>query len=68
MGMHASPPTYSSCTTLCRADLHGQVSLELAEPYYLYGKALLELSRSNSSILGSGIPGELNTISQSLPH
>lgn len=40
-----------------RASVHGQVSLELAEPYYLYGKALLELARGNSSVLGSGIPG-----------
>ena len=28
-----------------RAEAHGQVARELAEPYYLYGKALLELAR-----------------------
>lgn len=32
--------------------------MELAEPYYLYGKALLELARGSSSVLGSAIPGE----------
>ena len=42
---------------VCRAAAHGQVADELAEPYYLYGKALLELSRGTSSVLGSGIPG-----------
>lgn len=44
-------------TCMCRAAAHGQVAVELAEPYYLYGKALLELSRGSSSVLGSGIPG-----------
>lgn len=28
-----------------RAEEYGQLARELAEPYYLYGKALLELSR-----------------------
>ena len=28
-----------------RAEEHGQLARELAEPYYLYGKALLEVSR-----------------------
>lgn len=43
---------------LLSASAHGQVSVELAEPYYLYGKALLDLARGNSSVLGSAIPGE----------
>ena len=42
---------------LLSASAHGQVSVELAEPYYLYGKALLDLARGNS-VLGSAIPGE----------
>ena len=48
-------------TVVCvyRAAVHGQLSKELAEPYYLYGKALLELARAESTVLGSGIPGEL---------
>ncbi len=41
----------------CRAEEYGQTAPELAEPYYLYGKALLELARSQSTVLGSGIPG-----------
>ena len=40
-----------------RADEFGQLSQELAEPYYLYGKALLELARMENTVLGSGIPG-----------
>ncbi|XP_064385963.1 histone-binding protein N1/N2-like isoform X2 [Halichondria panicea] len=38
------------------AEEYGQTAPELAEPYYLYGKALLELARSQSTVLGSGIP------------
>lgn len=45
--------------SLHSASAHGQVCVELAEPYYLYGKALLELARSSSSVLGSAIPGQL---------
>ena len=41
-----------------RSDQFGQLAKELAEPYYLYGKALLELARAESTVLGSGIPGE----------
>ena len=41
----------------CRAGLYGQVSKELAEPYYLYGRALLELSRGKNAMFGAGIPG-----------
>ena len=29
----------------CRAGVHGQVAKELAEPYYLYGRALLDVAR-----------------------
>ena len=44
---------------LHRAEEHGQVSIELAEPYYLYGMALLEVARQKSGVFGHGIPGEL---------
>lgn len=37
--------------------VHGDLAEELAEPYYLYGKALIELARSESTLLGTGIPG-----------
>ncbi len=43
---------------LTRAEEHGQVSKELAEPYYLYGRALLELAREKSAMFGKAIPGE----------
>lgn len=36
---------HARVTPLCRAAVHGQVATELAEPYYLYGRALLELAR-----------------------
>jgi len=35
----------SSIILVFRAEEYGQLARELAEPYYLYGKALLELSR-----------------------
>lgn len=43
-----------ACSLL--ADQFGQLSKELAEPYYLYGKALLECARMENTVLGSGIP------------
>lgn len=36
---------------------HGDGTDELAEPYLLYGKALLGLAREESNILGSAVPG-----------
>lgn len=39
---------------------------ELAEPYYLYGKALLELARAQSTVLGAGVPGNVATYIQTL--
>jgi hypothetical protein len=40
----------------CRAEIHGQTGKELAEPYFLYGKALLEVGRQESGVLGAGVP------------
>lgn len=34
------------------------MSREVAEPYYLYGRALLEVAREKSAVFGEGIPGE----------
>ena len=43
------------------ADKCGQLSKELAEPYYLYGKALLECARMESNVLGPGMLSERET-------
>jgi tetratricopeptide (TPR) repeat protein len=40
------------------AEIHGQTGKELAEPYFLYGKALLEVGRQESGVLGAGVPTE----------
>lgn len=37
--------------------MFGDLAVELAEPYYLYGKALIEVARRDSSLLGTAIPG-----------
>lgn len=52
---------------LCRAETHGQVSKELAEPYYLYGRALLDLAREKSAMFGKGIPGMAKRLSVLMP-
>ena len=49
---------YAFLCVSIRAEEHGQVSRELAEPYYLYGRALLELAREKSAMFGKAIPGE----------
>ncbi len=41
----------------CRSEKHGQVNKELAEPYYLYGRALLEVAREKNTVFGQGVPG-----------
>ncbi|XP_058796247.1 histone-binding protein N1/N2 [Phymastichus coffea] len=38
------------------ANQHGEMADELAEPYVLYGKALLFLAREEAGILGTGVP------------
>lgn len=40
------------------AKTHGDTADECAEAYLWYGKALLGLSREESGVLGSGIPGD----------
>lgn len=39
------------------ANQHGEMADELAEPYLLYGKALLFLAREEAGVLGTGVPG-----------
>ena len=34
------------------------MSRELAEPYYLYGRALLEVARERNTVFGEGVPGK----------
>ncbi|XP_066587943.1 protein HGV2 [Prorops nasuta] len=36
---------------------HGDIATELAEPYVLYGRALLGLAREEAGVLGEGVPG-----------
>ena len=48
------------------SEAHGDMAVELAEPYYLYGKALIEMARSESTLLGTGIPGTVKSRGQPL--
>lgn len=36
---------------------HGEEADELAEPYYYYGRALLELARLENGVLGNALDG-----------
>merc|ERR1719347_1186610 len=50
----------SSCEIF--AKVKGETAHECAEPYFYYGKALLEMSRMESSVLGNALEGvDLNT-------
>lgn len=40
-----------------RATKHDQMADEMAEPYFLYGKALLEVARQEAGVLGTAVPG-----------
>ena len=40
---------------------HGEMADELGEPFLLYGRALLCLSREEAGVLGSGVPGTENS-------
>ena len=39
------------------AGKHGEMADEVAEPYLVYGRALLFLAREESGVLGTGVPG-----------
>lgn len=39
------------------ANQHGEMADELGEPFLLYGRALLCLSREETGVLGTGVPG-----------
>ena len=40
-----------------RATKHDQMADEMAEPYFLYGKSLLEIARQEADFLGTAVPG-----------
>lgn len=49
---HVSP----ALSRACRVEQHGELGFECAEPYTLYGKALLNLAVTKSAVLGGGAP------------
>ena len=52
--VHAIPDAVSNCSKACEimAKHKGEMATECAEAYFYYGKALLELSRVESGVLG----------------
>merc|ERR1719260_674401 len=64
--VHAIPDAVSNCSKACEimAKHKGEMANECAEAYFYYGKALLELSRVESGVLGNALDGvnmETNT-------
>merc|ERR1712108_114673 len=59
MGVHAIPDAVSNCSKACEimAKHKGEMGGECAEAYFYYGKALLELSRVESGVLGNALDG-----------
>jgi len=57
--VYAIPDAVSNCSKACEmiAKLKGEMSKEAAEAYLYYGKALLELSRVESGVLGNALDG-----------
>merc|ERR1711934_108746 len=57
--VHAVPDAVSNCSKACEimAKQKGEMAAECAEAYFYYGKALLELSRVESGVLGSALDG-----------
>jgi len=57
--VHAIPDAVSNCSKACEimAKHKGEMSTECAEAYFYYGKALLELSRVESGVLGNALDG-----------
>merc|ERR1712212_1232703 len=57
--VHAVPDAVSNCSKACEimAKHKGEMSKEAAEAYLYYGKALLELSRVESGVLGNALDG-----------
>jgi len=57
--VHAIPDAVSNCSKACEimAKHKGEMAGECAEAYFYYGKALLELSRVESGVLGNALDG-----------
>jgi len=57
--VYAIPDAVSNCSKACEmmAKQKGEMSTEAAEAYLYYGKALLELSRVESGVLGNALDG-----------
>merc|ERR1712212_718923 len=57
--VHAIPGAVSNCSKACEimAKHKGEMAAECAEAYFYYGKALLELSRVESGVLGNALDG-----------
>merc|ERR1711971_86247 len=57
--VHAIPDAVSNCSKACEimAKHKGEMATECAEAYFYYGKALLELSRVESGVLGNALDG-----------
>merc|ERR1711990_316505 len=57
--VHTIPDAVSNCSKACEimAKHKGEMAAECAEAYFYYGKALLELSRVESGVLGNALDG-----------
>merc|ERR1711962_1591799 len=57
--VHAIPDAVSNCSKACEMMVKekGEMATECAEAYFYYGKALLELSRVESGVLGNALHG-----------
>ena len=57
--VHAIPDAVSNCSKACEMMVKhkGEMAADCAEAYFYYGKALLELSRVESGVLGNALDG-----------
>merc|ERR1712025_493955 len=57
--VHAIPDAVANCSKACEIMVKhkGEMAAECAEAYFYYGKALLELSRVESGVLGNALDG-----------
>merc|ERR1712121_300010 len=57
--VYAIPDEVSNCSKACEimVNVKGEMAGECAEAYFYYGKALLELSRVESGVLGNALDG-----------
>merc|ERR1719174_2656043 len=57
--VHAIPDAVTNCSKACEIIVKhkGEMAADCAEAYFYYGKALLELSRVESGVLGNALDG-----------